>query len=346
MDVNMKVAIPILLVLAFVVYGAYDLAISMQDKKFLEVEAKMGDGSVVDITDEALHATIGEAYGIEEIRFTINVKNTGEMPLTVTIDSLSPTSLSNSLAGATPKQAAAGNTVTWTTNWISVSPFIGTTPSFEVVVSAVDSLGRSITKSDSISFAIMPDPEIGIDVSITSGSSEGSGTDPSAPPTDECSEPGVISCRGSELWVCSSTDNGNELIFMDYCSNGCLNGQCITSSTCTDECTFYEQQCHNGHVYNCVMGSDGCRNLVLVENCGTSGCSGGQCMTQTSCTEQETMVYGSNSKCVFTCSGSQRDCTYKYFSSSSGRWTGIYTLPLGQTSTHYACSQGKITKCV
>ena len=93
MNINMKSVVPVLLILAFFIYGVYDMSESMSTKKFLEVEGKTSDGKIIDINDVVLHATIGEQYGIKEIRFTINVKNTGETPLTISILSLSPIAL-------------------------------------------------------------------------------------------------------------------------------------------------------------------------------------------------------------------------------------------------------------
>jgi hypothetical protein len=263
MNVNLKVIIPALIIIAVIAYGAYDMG-DIGDEDFLEVEGRTSKGTVIPLTDQVVHATIGESYGIEEIRFTINVKNTGEIPVSITLDSASPTQLSTSLGGATPQQVEPGVTASWTTNWIAVEQFIGTTPSFEVVATATDTLGRSMTKADSISFAIMPDPEIGIDVTISGGGEEGSGADPGEDP-----------------------------------------------ETCTDECTFYEQSCVGGDVYNCVVGTDGCKDLLLIEDCSINGCEGGQCMAPPGCTFQTYDVTSSGS-CVFDCRDSQEECSIRY----------------------------------
>jgi len=240
--------------------------ISVQDSgNFMDIEYRTEDGKIINGANIGTQfSMVGQNYGITDLRFTVNVKNTGEIPLVAEIQSSSPTQLTNALYGMQEKVIDPSQTISWTTNWIATEQFEGTVPNFQVVVQAQDSLGRSVTKTGSKSIKISADPEIGIEVTITDSEDSNSDTDTGDddnPVTcsNECSFSGS-NCMGNDVYSCNIGNDGcRDLTLVSDCgNNGCYNGQCIVSGGCTEVTYSIAHNSLGGCIFDCRQSDEDC----------------------------------------------------------------------------------------
>lgn len=233
-------AIAVILIVSIVGICAYVSAQEVQD--YFTIDYKTGDGSIITPGQAGMFpfmpvSMIGENFGITDMRFNIKMVNTGSVPITVRIDSLSPFQLNDALAGGREQALAVGETKVWTTDWITTSQFEGATPKFEVVSKAYDDLGREKTKASAIELTIMPDPGMDYTVDIIDSEGEGSSTDPDDTPStceNECHFFNQL-CVGNDVYSCVLGADGcmNLQLHEDCGDNMCVVDMCKSSDICS-----------------------------------------------------------------------------------------------------------------
>lgn len=154
-------------------------------------------------------ALIGDLEGVQYISFDVNVDNTGEVPLELTIKDARPVQLKSALP-TTSLTLGLGENNKWSSSLIDVSPFEGTTQIFEVQVQGKYTYAgkiKTLEKTGSISLSIQPDPLGGFDVSVilVSGSTD-EDTDPTCPELWTCGEWGVCT-NNQQMRECTDSNN-------------------------------------------------------------------------------------------------------------------------------------------
>jgi len=174
--------------------------------------------------------------------------------------------------------------------------------------------------------------------------------------TNECSYIGQRTCYGSNYYlVCGNYDSDSCLEWSSpqYCGSGyiCQNGSCISSITCSDECSYYGQKtCAGTNSYK-ICGnydSDPCLEWSSSHSCPSGYiCQNGECVYQSPPCQNECSFVGQTEK---KCSGNyvqQRTCG-NYDSDSCLEWSNWQSIEncdskdgcQGTTYYDYYCSCG------
>jgi len=149
--------IVLFLIALAVVFFLFILPTGTTTKDFLEVRMYDSNGNLIGSTES--FAVVNDVPGVDSVDVTINVENTGEIPLSMSITSLSPTQFNNAVSKTT-KTVQPGNSISWTSNLISVGSLgLGTKTFSASVRGTYDYAGqtRTIDKSASISITIEED---------------------------------------------------------------------------------------------------------------------------------------------------------------------------------------------
>jgi len=141
--------------------------------KFFDMNGKPIQKSFIPFT--LVKSTTGEvlAEGAASMQFTIKAKNTGELPLTMTINQLTPTQLDAAFIKTT-KTINPGEEATWVSSQIQTAQFESTMPTFYAKVKGSYTYAgqtSDIFKEGSVSYQFIKDPVAGMD--MTFGSSLG-----------------------------------------------------------------------------------------------------------------------------------------------------------------------------
>lgn len=153
-------------------------------------------------------AVIGEHEGVTHIYFTITVTNTGEFPLTMYITAAEPYQFDSALASATSAIIDLGQSHSWDSDLIDVSPFVDTTTTFTVHTKGEYTYAEetnTLTKDASIDLTVYPDPLGGYDVIIESSTGEqgGGGATTTTPITPTTTTPLVTTTP--TCWTAGTT---------------------------------------------------------------------------------------------------------------------------------------------
>jgi hypothetical protein len=164
----------ILLVLAVVgVVGYFALTYQVSpSNNFVEITMYDSAGNVIATTNS--FAVVGGTPGVSTFTLTVNVQNTGNVPLQVTLQSLSPSPFDSAMSKST-KTAAVGQTVSWTSNQIDANQFTSYSQpvTFSASASATYTGGNVPSKTGQIQLTITSETEGGFTIGIVSGASGG-----------------------------------------------------------------------------------------------------------------------------------------------------------------------------
>jgi len=175
---------------------------------------------------------IGNLEGVEYISFDVNVENTGDVPLELSIKDASPSQLKSALPSNTIT-LTVGEKDKWTSDYIDVTPFEGTTQIFEVEVEGKYTYAgktHTLEKTGQISLSIQPDPQGGFDVPavLASGS-----TDEDTEPPETCTE----SWTCGEWGICTNNEQIRECTDLNNC--GTTNNMPDTVRSCSDKTVIF-----------------------------------------------------------------------------------------------------------
>lgn len=197
-----------------------------------------------------LFAIIGGAEGVAYVSFTTTVTNTGDLPLTMTIDSAEPSQLSAAYSGKGSRVINSGETAQWISDQIDIQPFVDSTQQFDVtVLGEYDYAGQtnSMTKDAVIVLTVTDDPSPGfiVDIEVDVGDPPGGVEDPPCLTTGTTCNPLMSECCNDCVEESTFSD-----VFLD--SGSCL-GAIIS--------------CDAGNENSCVIYVyDGSGNLVDTRN--------------------------------------------------------------------------------
>jgi len=188
-----------------VIFTVVALALGLGQDTFLTVHYY--DGNRNEISAGWL-SVVGGVEGVEFISLDVNVDNTGEVPLELSIKSASPPRLSSALPTNTIN-LGLGEQGSWASGLFDITSYEGTTQIFEVTVEGEYSFAgkvETLEKTGVISLSIQPNPVAGFDVDVVF---DGSGDDDIEVPCTEnwvCGEWGV--CTNSEqIRPCDDLNN-------------------------------------------------------------------------------------------------------------------------------------------
>lgn len=146
-------------------------------------------------------AVIGEHEGVTHIYFTITVKNTGEFPLTMYITGAEPSQFNTAVASATSTVIDIGQSHSWDSDLIDVSPFVDTTTTFTVHTKGEYTYAgetNTLVKDASVDLTVNSDPLGGYDVIIESSTGETGGG-------SATTVPGVTTVPQEPCWTVGTT---------------------------------------------------------------------------------------------------------------------------------------------
>lgn len=192
------------------------------------LEARYYDSSM-----NRLFSIVGDVEGVSYIDFVATVTNTGELPLTVSIDQATPPALSSALT-VSNEPLAPGETREFTSDVIDVAPFEGSIQEFFVRVRADYTYGGStdsIYKEGSVTLQILEDPDADFTLGFTSSvGSEGTGTN------GTCSSSGASCSDGSECCSESCLVAGEEMTVLQDQTSACTCPYMTCPATGYDYC--------------------------------------------------------------------------------------------------------------
>jgi len=220
--------IVLFLIALAVVFFLFIFPTGTTTKDFLEVRMYDSDGNLIGSTES--FAVVDGVPGVQFIDLTINVDNDGEIPLDISITSLSPTQFNNALSKTT-KTAQPGDTVSWVSSLINVDDLGLGSKIFSVSVRGdyvYGGISRQVTDSDSITITFEEDLEGSLSVSV-----EGGGEGSIEPPTGD-----YVNFRTSSLTYVStiaySPNCGSNLVGYGYYIS-----KVGVSTTCNDKLLSY-----------------------------------------------------------------------------------------------------------
>ncbi len=111
------------------------------------------------------------AQNVANMQFTIKAKNTGELPLVVSLNTLTPSQLDSAFTKI-DKTIAPGEETTWTSSLVPTAQFDGTSKTFYVKIRGTYTYAgetKTIDKEGSVAYSFAIDPIAGL--SVTFGSS-------------------------------------------------------------------------------------------------------------------------------------------------------------------------------
>ena len=170
----------------------------------------------------------GTVEGVSSMDFILTVKNTGELPLTLAVESSAPTQFASALP-TNSQNAPPGASVTWTSAQLPVGQFENSSKTFSVHVRGAYTYAgqqKTLYKDASISMNFARDPIAGFDVNLSSsvGSSGAGVTNTTVPPGLKTS--GTTCGSNAE---CVSNLCKNTVVFQS--SSGAT--YCTDTATCT-----------------------------------------------------------------------------------------------------------------
>ena len=212
----------IFLIMAVVLVTVILLPKGTQDKDFLELQFYDKDGNK--IFDTSTFATItyaGQEYNnVASIGFAINVENTGNTPISIAYDGVSPTQFNIALPQNTVTLDNTGDEYTWQSELMDTNQFVPSSQTFQVNLRGTytsQGTQQTLDREASVVLEFAEDPVTG-DFTVTVGTTAGddspsmycgdgtcdSGEDYTTCPSD-CTAPTYVILRTSDLDYASGT---------------------------------------------------------------------------------------------------------------------------------------------
>jgi len=216
---------------------------------------------------QSLYSLIGPYEGVYYLSFVTTVTNTGEVDLTVEIETATPSELLEAYVSSTPKVIEPGESTTWESDLIPTAPYEGETIDFSITVKgSYVYAGEThyLTKSGSVSLVVEEDPVAGFDVSFTEEPEEPG--EPECVIAADCEGNTHIDCVGE--WECTDGNCAWECV-EEPTEPECLSdgfGCTPSDDKCCGTCQgFIEKELvdtaceHPDNTATCPISSAGCR---------------------------------------------------------------------------------------
>lgn len=249
-------------------------------------------------------AVIGDYEGVTHIYFTITIKNTGEVPLTAYITGAEPSQFNSALSSATSFVIDVGQSHSWDSDLIDVSPFVGTTTTFTVHTKGEYTYAdetNTLTKDASIDLTVQSDPLGGYDVIIESSTGETGGGGATTVPQTGTTVPQTT------CWTVGTS--------CDPANHECCN-LCEGTTTTSKSLVIDETDVSDGHV--CCNQANMCCPSDSAQDCEVKFTREGYSGAWYTTTLTPGICLGTSNKCVTTPSGVVGHCqVYAWISTTT-----------------------------